>query len=148
MRLNHLCLCFRKFHVEFFRKEVAASPNFAVPRWQKCLDVVVNIWRFGTSGPPGEKCRVLSSSKAERWKLHIPIILCASLAYTELAAERKWRRTGWQSLWSCRHSSELLPCGGIFVSPFQEMRKKRWRTDRKQKVKHTYNPFFAHIKIS
>lgn len=64
--------------------------NFATLLWQKCLSVVVDIWRFQTIRLQG-KIIVFSCSKAERREVQttvsispcLPIILCGQLTYSD-----------------------------------------------------------------
>lgn len=94
-------------------------------------------------------CLFFRSSKAEHSGttttigLYFPIILCAPLAYIDLAVDV----AKLVKFWMLRRLLKL-PYGSILVSPWQEMRKeKRCRTDKEQyaNIFGLIHVFFAHF---
>lgn len=59
----------------------------------------------------------------------LPIILCTTLSYSDLAAERKWRtiQVTPSEFMKLRTLQQVfnLTCGSILVSPRQELRKEK-----------------------
>lgn len=72
--------------------------TFVISPWWKCLNVIMDIWRFQRIVLKVKKCfsEQREAEPTNTISPYVPICLCAALAYTSLELVRKWR-TPWVS---------------------------------------------------
>lgn len=96
------------FYPSMPNRDVTVLSIFLSGLWQKCLDVVVDIWRCQTKTRDKELQLFFLSRNKEQREVGTTVTICPCVPSSFMLGTESWKLTGWQILWKCGCFREFL----------------------------------------